>query len=252
MQLDNGVPSVWAHAPSSLSLEPGRIDLWRINLLQPEWVIDRCRRVLCSTELERFARFHFRRHRDRYVVRHGAVRCILAAYLCVPPPEVRFQAGGYGKPEIVDAKNHSKLKFNLSHSGDVALVAVTAGLRIGIDVERVRSDASCVGIAERYFCEGEIAKLKEFPADQQTEAFFDCWTRKEAYVKARGEGLSMPLDSFEVTFGARAPALVTVAAAKPDEIEFWGMYALQGIPGYKAAMVVEGRVHQIKYWDWDL
>jgi len=252
MQLDNSTLPVWACAPSSLSLEPVEMHLWRISLLQPELVKDCCLRVLAADELGRAARFRFPADRDRFVITHGAIRHILAAHLNLSPPKIRFQYGSHGKPEIAGAGNDLNLRFNLSHSADLALAAIVRESRIGVDVERVRTNASCMEIAEQYFSAGEIAKLKDIPADQQTEAFFDCWTRKEAYVKACGAGLSVPLNSFEVPFGSAGEAApFELPAAKSDEIRLGTMYVLSPLPGYKAAMVVEGRKeHKISYWEW--
>lgn len=252
MQTDKSALPLWARAPSSLSLEPGELDLWRINLLQPEWIKDHCRPVLAADETGRAARFRFPADRDRFLVTHGAIRHILAAYLNVSPGAVRFEYGSHGKPEI--AGDGLDLRFNLSHSADIAIAAIVRGSRIGVDVERVRTDASCIEIAEQYFSDGEITKLKVVPADQQTEAFFDCWTRKEAYVKACGGGLSVPLNSFEVPFSSPHEAVpFELPTAKSNAIRLGTIYALPPHPAYKAAMVVEGwEVDKIRYWEWAL
>jgi len=253
MHTDKSALPLWARAPSSLSLEPGELDLWRIGLLQPDWIKDRCRQVLADDEAGRAARFRFPADQDRFLITHGAIRHILAGYLTVSPEAVRFEYGNYGKPEIVG--DGSNLRFNLSHSADLAIAAIVRESRIGVDVERVRTDAPCMEIAEQYFSAGEIAQLKSVSSDQQTEAFFDCWTRKEAYVKACGAGLSVPLNSFEMPFGSaqEAAALFTLPTAKSNDIRFGTMYALSPLPDYKVATVVEGREgHKIRYWDWAL
>jgi 4'-phosphopantetheinyl transferase len=252
MQTDKSALPLWARAPSSLSLEPGELDLWRIDLLQPEWIKDHCRQVLAADEAARAAHFRFPADRDRFVITHGAIRHILTAYLDVSPRTVCFEYGSHGKPEI--AGDGLNLRFNLSHSADLAIAAIVRESRIGVDVERVRTDASCMEIAEQHFSAAEIAQLKGVPSGQQTEAFFDYWARKEAYVKACGGGLSVPLNSFEVSFGSVEQATpFELPAAKSDEIRLGTMYVLPPLPGYKAAMVVEGHEgHKIRYWEWTL
>jgi 4'-phosphopantetheinyl transferase len=250
MQTNKSALPLWARAPSSLSLEPGELDLWRIGLPQPEWIKGHCRQVLAADEAGRAARFRFPADRDRFLVTHGAIRHILAAYLNVSPGAVGFEYGSHGKPEI--ARNGLNLRFNLSRSADLAIAAIVRGSRIGVDVERVRAGASCMEIAEQYFSAREIAYLQGVPSGQLTDVFFDCWTRKEAYVKACGAGLSVPLNSFEVPFGLLEKAApLELPAAKSDEIRLGTMYVLPFLSGYKAAVVVEGNEERkIRYWEW--
>lgn len=252
MQVDKAGLPLWGRAPSSLPLGPGELDLWRIGLLQPEWVKDRCRQVLAADEAERSARFRFPADQDRFLIAHGAIRHILAGYLNISPRAVRFEYGSHGKPGL--AGEDLNLRFSLSHSTELAVVAVVRENRIGIDVERVRTNISCMDIAEQYFSTGETARLKSVPNDQQNEVFFDSWTRKEAYVKACGRGLSVPLNSFEMPFGSvEQPTPFELPAAKSNEISSGTMYVFAPFPGYKAAVVVESQEERkIRYWEWML
>jgi 4'-phosphopantetheinyl transferase len=252
MQTDKSGLLVWEQAPSSLSLEPSELHLWRIGLRQAEWIRDSCRQVLDADEAERAARFHFLADRDRFLIAHGAIRHILAAYLNIAPKAVRFTYGRQGKPEL--ASEDLDLRFNLSHSSDLAIAAFVRGTCVGVDIEWVRTNVSCMEIAERYFSAEEIARLENVPTDQQREAFFDIWTRKEAYVKACGGGLSVPLNSFAMPFGSvEQPVPFQTTGAKSDEITSGTMYVLAPLPGYKAAAIVESQqAFRVRYWEWML
>jgi 4'-phosphopantetheinyl transferase len=228
------------------------IDLWWISLLQPQQVLGCCREVLSPGEIRQAASFHFQRDRDRWVIARGAIRHVLATYLKVSPHELRFQYGGHGKPDVMDAINQPGLKFNLSHSGDFALAAVTRKVNVGVDVELIRPGVSCVEIAEEFFSPRDVRKLKQLTPGQQVEVFFECWTLKEAYLKACGAGLSVRLDSFDVVRESEdLPGLLAVAQ-QSGEVEHWKMYSLPAPPGYKAAMVASAGEHQIEHWEWAL
>ena len=228
------------------------LDLWWISLLQPQQVLDCCREVLSSGEMRKAASFHFQRDRDRWVIARGAIRHVLATYLKVSPRELRFQYGGHGKPDVMDAINQPGLKFNLSHSGDFALAAVTRKVNVGVDVELIRPEVSGVEIAKEFFSPRDVQKLTQLTPRQQVEVFFECWTLKEAYLKACGAGLSVRLDSFDVVRESQnLPALLAVAQ-QSGEVEHWKMYSLPAPPGYKAAMVASAGEHHIEHWKWAL
>lgn len=250
MSLSNHECSVGEVNLQRVSLEPNTIHVWRISLHQNKNVIDRCKQVLSTSEVERASRFHFQRDRDRFVIAHGAIRQILGTYLKIAASDVPFHCGPHGKPEIAPRANCLDLRFNLSHSGEVAVAAVTRQLRIGIDIECVRPDIPCVEIAKRHFSADELASLKRLKADCQREAFFGFWTCKEAYVKARGRGLSVPLDAFEVAFGAQRALTELTGTPILCQNGPWMMYAIPAPSGYRAALVVEGREHQIEHRKW--
>src|SRR5262249_23128168 len=155
-------------------------------------IYEPCCSLLSPEERERADRFHFARDRDRFVIAHAVLRQILALYLQSQPELIQFVQQKHGKPELAPESNPLGLTFNLSHSGEVALVAVAAHMQLGVDVELMRSDFGGEEIAERFFSRPEVEKLRLLAAHQRTRAFFQCWTRKEAYLKARGEGLSIP------------------------------------------------------------
>ena len=208
------------------------------------------RELLAANEIERADRFYFAKDRTRFAVARGAMRQLLAAYLNLDAREIGFVYGPQGKPDLAAPQSASGLRFNLSHSGEIALLAVARGMELGVDVEQIRSDFASGEIATRFFSPEECAKLATLNADQAVDAFFNCWTRKEAYIKARGEGLFIPLDSFEVAFApGEEPALLQVKSGD-ENFSRWRFHALHPGPGYKAALAVEGSNHVLRLWEW--
>lgn len=226
-------------------LAPTEVHLWQIHQIAPDDEILRGRSVLSPEELERADRFHFDKHRRRFIVAHAAMRTILSSYLNVSPSDVAFTYGPKGKPALSADLEPSGIRFNLSHSGDYALLGVTRNHILGVDIEFINHESGTEEIATSFFSPAEIETLQAVPDAQKAPVFFSCWTRKEAYIKAVGDGLSIPLDSFDVAFapGAR-PALLRVQV---PEHQFWKMYDLPAPEGYKAALVVEGDGHRLKY-----
>jgi 4'-phosphopantetheinyl transferase len=172
----------------------------------------------------------------------------LGRYLELPPERLFFSYSPYGKPTL--ASLDTPLRFNVSHSGELLLIAVTLERALGVDVEQVRPDMSVIEIAERFFSENERRALAGVPQALQHDAFFDCWTRKEAYIKAKGDGLSLPLDQFDVAFGPGRMA--QLLATRPDRTEAarWRLQDLDVADGYKAALAVEGSGWALACWDW--
>jgi 4'-phosphopantetheinyl transferase len=186
--------------------------------------------MLADDERDRARRFRFERDRRRYIVRRGRLRDLLSRYLGNTPPQVRLHAGPFGKPYLAEGD----LRFSLSHSQGIALYAVVRGLEVGCDIEYRNHMLACEQVADRFFSPLEARTLSSLPATQQAEAFFNCWTRKEAYVKARGLGLSLPLDSFDVSL---APS---EGAALLRGCEGWSVQAFEPVPLYHAAVVAQG------------
>lgn len=228
-----------------LNVTPREVHLWQIHLIAPDDEILRSRSVLSLDEIQRADRFYFDKHRRRFIVAHAAMRAILSSYLNVLPADVAFTNGAKGKPALADELETSGIRFNLSHSGDYALLAVTRNSCLGVDIEFINHDFGTEEIATRFFSRGEIESLRAVPSAERSTAFFSCWTRKEAYIKAVGDGLSIPLDSFDVAFAPGVqPALLRVQVPAHQD---WKMYDLAAPEGYKAALVVEGDHHQLQY-----
>jgi 4'-phosphopantetheinyl transferase len=176
-------------------LSHGEIHVWRINLEQPLTYLSELADALSSEEQARAARFYFDKDRRHYITGRDILRSILSGYLGVSPESVRFQYGRHGKPALTGDFASSALHFNLSHAHGLALCACVRDRAIGIDLEQLRPLADMEAIAQRFFSGAEYAQLRALPPDQKLEAFYNCWTRKEAYIKACGNGLARPLDN---------------------------------------------------------
>jgi 4'-phosphopantetheinyl transferase len=223
--------------------------VWSIRLDGADVARERLVTILDEAERQRTARFRFARDADRFVVAHGAVRTILAAYLRCEPAEVTFVTGPHGKPTMAP-RLARHVDFNLSHSDALALCAVTRDRRVGVDVEKIRNDFAIDDIARAYFSAAERAALMRLAAPLRTAAFFSCWTRKEAYIKARGDGLSVPLDCFDVAVAPDAPAALLATRPDPDEARQWSLVDLDVDPRYAAALVIEGQAPRIVPFEW--
>ena len=231
----------WTAPPLSPSLESGTVHVWRISLDQPDDRLDRFRRTLDPDELNRASRFHFEKHRQHFIVARGFLRSVVARYLETQPEALRFSYGAYGKPEL--ASEHV-LRFNLSHSHEVALLAVALDAEVGVDVEHVRADFASEEIARRFFSRAEVEVFNALPKEEQVAAFFRCWTRKEAYIKAIGKGLSQALDAFDVTLApGAAPALLR---AEDDDASRWLLTDLNAGDGYAAALAIAGPITTLR------
>lgn len=243
----------WRSPPAQPGLSHDQVHVWRARLDVSGAELALLRDTLAQDELDRAQRFHFPRDRDRYIAAHGALRVILGSYLGIAPNRVQFDpaTSPHGKPRLKQPTARGQaVFFNISHSHELALYAVACGRDVGVDVEYVRPNLAEGRIAERFFAPGEVASLRGLPAHEQPLAFFNCWTRKEAFVKARGEGLSLPLDRFEVSLApGQPPALLRVVDA-PDEAARWSLHAFAPAAGYVAALVVEGRGWRLSAYDW--
>jgi len=228
---------------------PREVDVWLISC-EPSEELDSPAELLSLDERERADRFHRKLDRNRFRVIHTAMRMILAQYLNVPPQEVSFSSAMGVKPELASQLRGAGIQFNLSHSSELALLAVAKGAMVGVDVEWINPEFPIDEIAERFFSAAEISVLNALTADERVNAFFSCWTRKEAYIKALGEGLSVPLDSFEVAFGSHRAAALVAVRDNPQELSRWSMYELKVPKNYTAALVVEGSAHQLRQFRW--
>ncbi len=233
----------------SPALHPRAIDVWRIVLDQPGSLRAGLQDLLSADERERAGRFVFAKDRERFVVARAALRDILSRYLQVAASDIRFEYSEFGKPGLA-RRHQSMLQFNLSHSNGVALLALSLHRRLGIDVEFIRPVHDFDQIARRFFSANESAALFRLPAAQQPRAFFTCWTRKEAYIKAIGEGLSHPLEHFDVSLMPDQPAALLATRPDPAEAARWSLHGLAAGTGYVAALAAEGRDHQLCCWQW--
>jgi 4'-phosphopantetheinyl transferase len=211
-----------------------------VPMADADELLGRCEETLSAEERERMARFKFDRDRRRYAVAHAALRSILAGYLRVHPLNLRFSFGPTGKPRLAS----DDLAFNLSHSHEMALIAVTQTGEIGIDIEWVDPDFAFEDVAQRFFTSREVRALTSLPGHLQRQAFYKCWTSKEAYLKAKGTGLSGELDEVKIVTGP--DGAVYVYGTVPE----WTLVGLNSITGYEAALVVAGQAVKLGNYAW--
>jgi len=225
----------------SSDIQTGEVHVWRVELMQPEHVIQALRSTLEQDELFRADRFHFEKDRRAFVVSRGFLREIIGRYTNTRPEQLRFAYGPYGKPAL-----EGRLRFNMSHSHDLALIALTEDHELGVDVEYMRADFASADIARRFFSPVEVEVFNSLAQEDQVAAFFRCWTRKEAFIKATGKGLSQPLEGFDVTLGPREPA--ALLRVDGEDASRWTLSDVKIDEGYAAALAVEGRVSEIRFF----
>ena len=173
------------------------------------------------------------------MVSRGSLRLLLGAFLRLPADTLRFEYNEFGKPKLISTQEQG-LQFNVSHSGDLVLIAITKGRAVGLDVEKIRTDIDLDGVAARFFSIDENTRLASLAGPAKYEGFFTCWTRKEAYLKAHGGGLSLPLDQFDVSFRSTEEVGLLATRPDPNEAKRWTVRPINVPAGYVAALVGEG------------
>ncbi len=241
----------WRLPPNTLDLQPHQVDVWCAHLNIPNDSLKSLETTLSADEAERAAHFHFPADRDRFIASHGFLRDVLARYLHCEPRQLIFSIGTYGKPALFANSSQKKIEFNLSHSRDYALVAVTWEHKVGIDVEWARQGISSQVIARQYFSKSEVAELVALPSEKWQAGFFNCWTRKEAYIKAQGQGLSLPLESFDVSLTPNEPAILRATRPDQEEAARWTLLSLEIDPRYSSAVAVDAKSVEFRLWDWN-
>ncbi len=238
----------WLPPPRDIALEPEAVHIWRVPLTAGDREVELLAGALSDFERARATRFRFDYLRKRFVIAHAGLRIILGRYTGVSAPDLNFAYTEYGKPFLPGDGLH----FNLSHAEEVALVAVTRMGEIGVDVEWIRPGMSGGDIAERYFSRREAAALRAMPREAQSGAFFDCWTRKEAFIKAMGHGLSHPLDAFDVAFAPGQPAALLAIQGSEADAAGWTLKALAPGDGYAGAVALYGKPATICHWQFPI
>lgn len=216
------------------------VHVWRVSfdLSNPESMA--ARDVLSADERQRADRYVSEEARRRFVTARSTLRHILARYLSTDPEEIVFAYNQYGRPVVDSPAEKRGVVFNLSHSAERALYAISGGAPVGVDVERMRP-LDFTGISKRFFAPSEAAILAALPEPDKSDAFFECWTRKEALVKAQGTGLHLDLNQVVVTLGPDTPPHVVRIRGSEDAAGSWSLYDLDAGEGFKAALAVKSR-----------
>jgi 4'-phosphopantetheinyl transferase len=237
-------PSVFPVLPENA------VHVWRFSLDADRETQEKCAELLSEREKESAARFILERDRVSFIAAHGILRALLARYLGCAPEVIEFVYNSYGKPAVSHPRVPYRLSFNLSHSHGLGALAIVRGREIGVDVEKIRPEFAGEEIAERYFSSKEVDELRRLPDERRAEGFFLCWTRKEAYVKALGEGLRLPLDSFSVSLTPGEPAQL-----QGEDAHRWSVRSFE--PSTEAGMThvgavaCEGSDWAVQYLDWE-
>lgn len=227
-------------------LTADEVHVWHAHL--DEHDADSLKLLLSEDEISRADRFHFAKDRNHFVVARGLLRKLLGRYAGVGASELRFTYAEKGKPALAEPQE-SLIQFNLAHSYGRAIYAFSNGREVGVDLELRRADFTGDQIAERFFSAAEVAVFATVPVELKQQAFFDCWTRKEAYIKARGDGLSLPLEDFDVSFAPGAEAALLSNHKEPAEVTRWTMQSIPAPEGYAAALVVSGRDFNVRVFE---
>jgi 4'-phosphopantetheinyl transferase len=233
---------IWGRAAANLTLGADEIHVWRIAAFEDDADVALCAALLSKDEQTRAARFKFDRDRRLFTAAHAALRSICALYLRTTPVSVQLADGRYGKPELA-SDSRADLRFNLSHSGELALIGLSAKREIGVDLEMIK-DFSFDEVAERFFTPREVAGLRSLPKHLQRQAFYKCWTSKEAFLKAKGTGLSGQLDEVDIVpLGADE---IRISA----DVAGWSLAELPVGDGYVAALANEGAPLAVYLYEW--
>jgi 4'-phosphopantetheinyl transferase len=249
--MSNEIPdSSWLSPPASLVLASDEVHIWRVPLNFRSDSLLLLESGLSEDERKRAGKYYFQRDRNRYIAARGILRTLLGRYLAVPPSKLQFAYGRYGKPSLSSEFAGSSLFFNVSHSHELALLAFTRVGDIGVDVEYMRADVEYMQLAQHFFSEHERHQLVSLSRSMVQAAFFCCWTRKEAYIKARGLGLQLPLAQFDVSVHPEKTAAFLGSREEGQNIKDWSLYNLLPGSGYAAACVVKGVPSRIHCLQW--
>jgi len=240
----------WEGFDGSYALPEHEVHVWRTTLDMEASGFAKMRQILAPDERSRADRFHFEADRRRAVIGRAYLRLLLGRILDLPANTLRFEYDEFGKPGL-SPKQALPLEFNVSHSGDLILIAIATGLVVGIDVEKVRADLDLAGIAARFFSAAECKILASLAGPIRYRAFFACWTRKEAYLKAKGVGLSLPLDQFDVSFLPDEEPRLVATRPDPAEARRWRLRAFDLSGDYAAALAAPNSKWKLKCWNWD-
>jgi 4'-phosphopantetheinyl transferase len=238
------LPHIWREGPQKPALPSERIDVWRLALDNPppDNVSTRLAggpTVLAPDELARAARFHFEKDRTRFSRCRAALRALLSRYLDLSPGDIRFTYSRSGKPEVSDDQNPHRVRFNVSHSENIALIAIGLCDNLGVDIEKVRPDVQTEELSERFFSARERASLRALPETLRMTGFYACWSRKEAFLKATGDGLGFPLEDFSVSVHPAIEPRLEEIKGDAAAARNWSLLDLHAAEDFYSAIAVE-------------
>lgn len=233
-----------------IELSPDTIHLWFAfpDEINDENLLARYEQMLTTEELAQWQRFHFAKHRQQYLVTRALIRSTLSCYADVPPDDWRFLRNGYGKPEIMPGLTDLAIRFNLSHTDGLVMCGVVLQHDLGVDIEYRKRSNTAIHVAERFFSAQEVNDLYQLPLSAQRNRFFDYWTLKEAFIKAKGMGLSLPLDQFSFHIDAQCPLDISFDDRLAEHPQDWQFWRLRPTADHIAAVAVKSGAKRIFQW----
>jgi len=229
-----------------LALPDDEVHLWRIDLAAVAPAEKRWQKILSPDERARAARFHFERDRQHFIATRALLRMLLGSYVGSEPPDLVFRYSEKEKPSLDSRASHDSIEFNLSHSGTTALLAFARGRALGVDVEIIHEDFDPTALAHRFFSKHEQTQLAALDPSERYSGFFRCWTRKEAYIKAVGTGLSLPLDQFDVSLRVGDEHALLATRPEASEAAEWSLREVPVGDAYVGALCVRGHDWHLK------
>jgi 4'-phosphopantetheinyl transferase len=230
------------------SLPTNQTHIWFINFDITEEKFNSLNSFLSKDEIIKASKFRFKKDKNCSIISRGALRLLSSKYLNIKPEDIIFKYGKYGKPEYnID----TELKFNVSHSGNMAILSFVKDFDIGVDIEKIKDDFDVLDIATNYFSELEIEALKKVSKEKQAEHFYRCWTRKESFIKAKSQGLSFPLDSFSVCINSDKETELLETKWDKEEKDTWELFTFSPHQNYIGAVSIQGSVKSIEYFNFN-
>jgi 4'-phosphopantetheinyl transferase len=241
----------WANAVPDGMISSNEIHIWRFYQEETNSQIETLQAILSRDELARSEKFHFEKDRKKFILTRGMLRKLLGSYLGKDPQQVRFNYSSFGKPFLAFDSENDNISFNLSHSGEIALYAITRNQKIGIDVEQIGDHTDVMAIAKKFFSPGEIGEMEKANEKNRTQLFFRYWTRKEAFVKALGKGVSLPMERLDVSLLNKISPIVKLTVENNETACLYVQDLFPG-DGYAAAIATEANDPDISCWQFSL
>ncbi len=237
---------MWQAGRQNITLVENEVHVWKADLKVDATKAQAFWATLSKEEKERADRFKFAEHRNYFIASRGILRALLSRYLSFSASSFAFDYGSQGKPDLVQFPD---FQFNVSHSKGHALFAFAKKEAVGVDLEFIDPAIEFEVIAPRFFSKNEATTLLDLPIERQPAVFFNCWTRKEAFIKAKGGGLSIPLDQFEVTLLENDPAKLLAIDWAPEEVEQWSMFSFFSERDMVGALAIKCKVERVVFYD---